>query len=120
MQALSPEPDVAVLGQLGRRLAQHRLEQNLTQAEVALDAGVSISTLARLERGQSTHLSQFVRVLRALGLLGELDALIPPPAPSPIARLGGAANERTGIRGPRRRASPRAPHPAQPWTWGED
>jgi transcriptional regulator with XRE-family HTH domain len=107
--------DDAVLRELGQRLAASRLARNLTQAELAAEAGVSKRTLGRLEMGQAaTQLSGFVRVCRALRLLDRLDALIPTStATSPLAEL-----ERKGKR--RRRASGAKPQtPGKPWTWGE-
>ncbi len=107
--------DQAALATLGERLARHRLERNLTQAQLAREAGISKRTLIRLENGESSQLTNLIRVVRALGLLGNLDAFIPPPVPSPIEQLRSRAKER-------RRASGRARRSGQPtkWTWGED
>lgn len=92
--------DAAALALLGERVARSRLARNLTQAQLARDAGVSKRTLTRLEAGESTQLTNLIRIIRALGLIAHLDALIPPPSPSPLEQL------RT--RGKRRlRASPR-------------
>lgn len=109
--------DTAALAELGERLAHHRLERNLTQAELAKEAGVSKRTLIRLEGGESTQLTNLIRVLRALGLLGNLDAFVPPPTPSPLEQL------RTHGR-PRKRASPRSDETesaesSEEWTWGD-
>ena len=107
--------DAAVLQELGQRLAAARLARNLTQAELAVEAGVSKRTLERLETGQAaTQLSGFVRVCRALKLLERLDAMVPAAAAaSPLVEL-----EREGKR--RRRASgSKAQQPRKPWTWGE-
>lgn len=107
--------DAAVLQELGQRLAAARLARNLTQVELAAEAGVSKRTLERLETGQAaTQLSGFVRVCRALRLLDRLDALVPAAAAaSPLVEL-----ERQGKR--RRRASgSKAQQPRKPWTWGE-
>ena len=107
--------DDSVLQELGARLAAARLARDLTQAELAAEAGVSKRTLERLEKGQAaTRLSGFVRVCRALKLLDRLDALIPAAAAaSPLVEL-----ERQGKR--RRRASgSRVQQPRKPWTWGE-
>ena len=60
--------DKAALSLLGQRIAQHRLEQNRTQAELAHEAGVSKRTIERLEGGESIHTTNLVRVLRVLGL----------------------------------------------------
>lgn len=105
--------DEAVLGELGRRLARHRLQQNLTQAELAREAGVSSRTIGRLEGGESTQLTNLVRVLRALRLLSGLGALVPEPLESPLEQL-----RRQGK--PRQRASSRREEvEAEPWAWGE-
>lgn len=109
--------DSAILSELGQRLARLRLERNLTQAALAKEAGVSKRTLIRLEAGESTQLTNLVRMLRALKLLKNLDALVPPPAPSPIEQLRTKGRER-------KRASPRAEEnrsskPGE-WTWGDD
>ena len=80
--------DEAVLSELGARLAQVRLERNLTQAQWAAQAGVSKRTVERLESGAvATQLSGFIRVCRALNLIERFELLIPEAAPSPIAQL---------------------------------
>ena len=80
--------DEALLQELGRRIAQQRLDRNLSQAQLAEQAGISKRTLERLEAGASaTQLSLILRVLRQLDLLERLDLLIPEPQPSPLALL---------------------------------
>lgn len=107
--------DRKVLADLGDRLARHRLDRNLTQDQLAREAGVSKRTVIRLEKGESSQLPNLVRVLRALGLLGNLDALVPAPLTSPLAQLKSRAKER-------RRASPatKKPGPGSKWTWGDE
>ena len=107
--------DRTVLSELGDRLSRHRLDRNLTQAQLAHEAGVSKRTLIRLENGESSRLTNFVRVLRALGLLTNLDALVPTPLPSPVAQLKARTKER-------RRAFPAATNrrPGSTWTWGDE
>ena len=51
------QSDGAVLNLLGERLGRHRLDHNLTQADLAAAAGVSKRTVERLEAGGSTQLS---------------------------------------------------------------
>lgn len=105
----------ALLGELGGRLARARLDRNLTQAGLAGQAGVSKRTVERLESGAAaTQLSGFLRVCRALGLLERFDALIPEPAPSPIAQLKLRGKQR------RRASSARAPdRPSGKWAWAK-
>ena len=106
--------DAAVLTALGERLARRRLELNLTQVQLAKEAGVSLRTVGRLESGESTQLTNLIRVLRGLDLMGRFGELLPPPAPGPLEQL-----RRRGK--PRRRASPRSEAPAgdADWTWDD-
>lgn len=107
--------DGKVLAELGGRLAQHRLDRNLTQEALAREAGVSKRTVVRLESGESSQLTNLIRVLRALGLLGSVDVLVPSPLVSPVALLKSRAKAR-------RRASPsvKKAGPTTPWTWGDE
>jgi len=106
------------LQELGRRLAELRLERNQPQAQLAEEAGVSLATVRRLEAGQSVQLANWLRVLRALGLSERLKLLLPPPAANPLLAL---ELERQRSKRRRQRAStPRQPEAEGTWTWGED
>jgi transcriptional regulator with XRE-family HTH domain len=114
MKLTAQHSDSVILAELGKRLAAARLERNLTQAELAIEAGVAKRTLERLEAGQPSQLANLVRVVRALGLAANFDLLVPETPPSPIAELE--------LRGRQReRASRRAKRetPA-PWRWEDD
>jgi len=64
--------DEALLQELGRRIARLRLERNLSQAQLAEQAGISKRTLEGLEAGAAaTQLSLFLRVL--WGCPGSMD-----------------------------------------------
>jgi transcriptional regulator with XRE-family HTH domain len=107
--------DEAVLQELGRRLAAVRLGRNLTQAQVAGQAGISKRTIERMESGEvATQLSGFIRVCRALDLLGGIDTLVPEPAPSPLAmvKLHGRSRKRASTAG-------QVARPTKAWTWGD-
>ena len=88
--------DHAAIRELGSRIARHRLNKNLTQATLAAQAGVSTPTVQRIEQGKSIQATNLIRILRALKLLDNLEALIPEPAVSPIQqaklREGAAAS----------------------------
>lgn len=112
---LDAASDAAALAELGRRLVARRLRLDRTQGWLAREAGVSKRTVERLEAGGSAQLTSLVRVLRALGLLGQLELLVPDPGTSPLEEL---RRERQR----RRRASGRDDRDAggaEPWTWGE-
>lgn len=67
-------PDEVAL-ELGSRLQQHRLKQNLTQANLAKRLGVSVPTVSGLENGKNTSLETFIKAVFALGLQAELQEL---------------------------------------------
>ena len=106
--------DEAVLEELGGRLAQRRLELQLTQAELAEQAGVSKRTIERVEAGATTQMSTMIRILRALDLLGRLETLIPEVGPRPMDLLKLKGKER------QRAARKRSEKIDQPWQWGDD
>jgi transcriptional regulator with XRE-family HTH domain len=116
MRIESRSNDDLVLEELGRRISRTRLERNLSQAGLALEAGVAKTTVERLEAGGAVKTNSLVRVLRALGMLEALDRLIPEPLPSPIERrkLQGRSRRRAG--GPR--TTPADPPPRR-WQWGD-
>lgn len=107
--------DEAILSEIGHRLAAIRLNRNQTRGQLAAEAGVSMSTLARLETGEvATRLSGFLRVCRALELLGAVDALVPKPAPGPLAllKLHGRPRKRASATG-------HVARPTKAWTWSD-
>lgn len=106
--------DHAVLRELGGRIARHRLNRNLTQATLAAEAGVSTPTVQRVEGGMSAQASNLVRILRALGLLDNLETLIPEPAASPIQRVKMQGRLRRRASSPSKRDGR-----ASEWTWGD-
>lgn len=107
--------DEAVLDELGQRLAHTRLERNVSQAELAAEAGISKTTLERLERGDPVQINNFVRVLRALGQLDELDHVVPEPLPRPVERLSSEGKRRKRAR--RHRADS---NQSLLWSWDRD
>jgi transcriptional regulator with XRE-family HTH domain len=109
--------DAAILQLLGERIGQHRLQANLTQAELAAQAGVGLRTLQRIEAGGGIETTSFVRVLRGLGLIEGLDQLVPELPPSPIAQLELHGKRRQRATGRRRK---KAQAPSKPWAWEEE
>lgn len=86
--------DEAILEELGSRLAQRRLELQLTQADLAEQAGVSKRTVERVEAGATTQMSTMIRVLRMLELLDRLEGLVPETGPTPLDLLKLKGKER--------------------------
>lgn len=61
--------DNAILAMIGNFLKEQRIQQNKTQEEIALSAGINRTTLIKMENGSATNMLSFVQVLRALGQL---------------------------------------------------
>lgn len=93
---------VAIAEQLGQRLQTARLNQGLTQVEVAERAGVSRNIVLSAEKGK-VQLENLVAILQALNLTDQLDQFLPPQPISPIqlAKLQGKQRQRA----PRRTAN---------------
>ncbi|MEM1081713.1 MAG: helix-turn-helix transcriptional regulator [Pseudomonadota bacterium] len=109
------QQDDGVLTELGERLAQVRIQQNLTQSALARQAGIGKRTLERLEAGETTQTRTLVRILRELGLLDRLDAVLPEPTARPSHIV-----KRKGQR-PQRASSNNNPSDTQEtWTWGDE
>lgn len=113
MKVSNQMADDAILCELGARLGRIRLERNLTQAGLAIEAGVSKRTVERMEAGGATQLVNLVRVCRALGLVEGFEILIPEPAQSPVAQLKLRGKER------KRASSVKPPEPQGKWRWGD-
>ncbi len=98
---------------LCKRLENIRLSRNITQAQLAEEAGVSLRTIGRLEKGQGVSLDTFIRVMMALGIQQSLETLMPDPTVRPIERVGFNAGER-------KRARPTQYRDERPnWSWGD-
>lgn len=106
--------DGATLQELGDRLAQLRLARNLSQEALAAEAGLSLRTLTRLEAGEPSQTVNLLRVLRVLGLLENLEAVVPPPTISPLQqlKLQGKTRKRAS-----RHTQPAVAEPESPWQW---
>ena len=65
--------DKSLMETIGNFIQSHRLNQNKSQEEVAVAAGISRSTLSLLERGEKTRIDSLIQVLRVLDLLYIMD-----------------------------------------------
>ena len=106
--------DNNVLVMLGQRLAGRRIAKDLTQAELAREAGIGTSTVERMEAGRSTQVVNLVRVCRVLGLLDDLLGAIPEPGLRPMDLLALKAKSRRRVRNePDNEERP-------PWRWEDE
>lgn len=100
--------DSEILRELGARLRAYRLQQNIPVADLARRAGLSKTTLTKVEAGADFRLGTLLALLRALGRLDALDSVLPAPLVSPLNLM------REGTTPMRQRASRRRADPATP------
>ena len=115
MKLTNDNSDGAVLKEIGNRITRYRLNQNKTQAALAQEAGISNRTLTRVEHGHSVQASSLIRILRALQLIDNLDALIPEPVVSPVQQFKMQGKHR-------KRASSKSvkSNKEGTWSWGDE
>ncbi len=104
-----------MLAELGERSRKYRVGLNLTQVELAKNAGVSPRTIERLEAGSSVQLDNLMRILRALRLSDNLDQLVPEANVRPIQLAGSKTGSRH--RASKRRTSGETE--GKGWVWGD-
>nr|WP_320050022.1 helix-turn-helix transcriptional regulator [uncultured Desulfuromonas sp.] len=107
--------DSATLQEIGKRLAELRISLNLTQSQLAANAGIGKRTLERVESGEPTQTTTLIRILRALGQLEPLDALLPETQIRPMQILLNSNRKRK-----RASSSKHKPENTQPWRWGDE
>lgn len=92
--------DAAIVEQLGAFVKHTRVEQNITQSQLAEEAGLSRWTITQIEKGESVTLSTFIQVLRALDILYVLNHFVINNEISPIeyAKLQEKKRRRAGRR----------------------
>jgi transcriptional regulator with XRE-family HTH domain len=68
--------DKMILEKIGNRVRQVRLKQNITQQSLAEAAGVSLSSVKKIEKGEIGSFDSLLRLLRTLGLLEAFQPLV--------------------------------------------
>ncbi len=85
----------AIAEEIGSRLRQARLNADLTQAEVALRAGLNRRTVLNAEKGK-VQLENLVAILVSMNMVEQLNVFLPPQEISPLqlAKLKGKERQR--------------------------
>lgn len=113
MKILDTHTDEAILAEIGERIARRRLALQMTQSELAEQAGIGKRTLERVEAGLTAQISTIIRIFRVLGFLPKLDQALAEPRVRPLdaaARKGKARQRAPGKSKPK---------PHKPWSWEE-
>ncbi|MCB2167723.1 MAG: helix-turn-helix domain-containing protein [Deltaproteobacteria bacterium] len=106
--------DAAILAELGARLARRRIDSQLTQADLAREAGISKRTVERIEAGGSAQMASMIRIFRVLDVIPEMDQFIPPSGPRPMDLIKNKGKQRQRASSSRKDRGRDAP-----WTWKE-
>ena len=85
---------------------------NITQADLADKCGISSSTEVRIENGEDSKFSNYIRILSVLNMQENLDILIPEAQPD----FKSIFEEKPQ----RQRATPNKVRKNTQWVWGED
>ena len=106
--------DEAILAELGARLARRRIDLQLTQADLAREAGISKRTVERIEAGGSAQMASMIRIFRVLDLIEGMDQFIPPAGPRPMELIKNKGRQRQRASSGRKDGGR-----DEPWTWKE-
>lgn len=109
---LRPLPHL--ISALGAQIEGYRISRNFKQEDLAERAGISRSTLARLEAGKGGTLDSLVRVLRALAIEDRLLNVVPDARLSPLDPRSDTVKVRRRVR------QSASKSPDQKWSWGEE
>lgn len=76
--------DPAALEEIAKRFKELRLKKNIQQKELSGYSGVGIGTIRRFENGEPVSTENLIKIMRGLGILDNLEQLIPKEPISPI------------------------------------
>lgn len=112
MKIYGDENNAFILKELGQRIKDIRIGQSMTQKEFSVIAGVSFSTITRIENGEGTSMDNLMKVMRVLGLLQNFDLLIPEQELMP--------DEIFQNKSKRKRVSKAKSTDKSDWIWGDE
>ena len=111
MQFQEFENEKAILQKIGHRIKQHRLSLNVTQEQLSEKCGIGRATLVRIENGEDSMFSNYIKIMIELGVSENFNLLIPEK------RNYKAMFESAQTR---QRARTKTNKEAPKWVWGED
>lgn len=111
----SQVPIASVSEELGRRLNVLRIARQMKVEDLSREMGVSRPTLQRLLDGENTTTETLLRALSALGIIDNINTLVPDYSASPLThpKSGTLLSERKRV------SSSSQLKPDEAWTWGK-
>lgn len=67
--------ETEIIEQIGQRLKGIRLQHNLTQKQLAIETGLSVSTISLIEQGHSSSIDTLIRILTRLNRINDLESV---------------------------------------------
>ena len=67
--------DKEILNLFSKRLKDARLRKNMTQENLAKRSGIGLASIARFESGENISLLNFIKIVKALGLIQDFSEL---------------------------------------------
>ncbi len=113
MKITGYENNTGIMAELGQRIKDTRIAMNYTQTEMEEQSGVALRTILRIEKGESVNFESILNVLRVLGVLSNLELLLPEQTVKPTD-LADQKPKRKRVTKPRMNSE------AGAWVWGED
>jgi transcriptional regulator with XRE-family HTH domain len=103
---------IAIRQELLKRLREERINQGLSQKDVAQKSGLSLVVISKMENGENIRFSSFLLYLKALGKIDALDELFPEvgPKPTDLVKMGK----------PRQRYYHKRTPSSSSWKWGDE
>ena len=111
MKIFGDENNIFVLIELGKRIKDIRISHSITQKELAKEAGVSYNTVIRLENGEGANLENVIKIMRVLGILQNINLLIPEQELTPDEIFKGIT---------KRKQASRKTLQENEWKWGDE
>ena len=112
MRITNESSAAAAFGELAERFKQYRISANITREELSEKSFVSVGTIARFENGKEIGLTNYMKLMQTLGLMKNMDLLIPDHTLRPsFYTQGQKLAERA-----RKKESPKQRN----WKWGDE
>ena len=110
MKLHGTESDAFILKELGSRIRDVRVGRNMTREELSVHAGVSLSSIVRIENGTGVNLDVLLKTLRSLGCIQNFDLLVPEQEQTPQDIFEGK---------PKRKRAYKKKKESE-WKWGDE
>ncbi len=111
------QPITVQIKTFGKRLEAYRVARGIRQEDLAQQAGLSRSTLHRMETGRGGTLDSLFRIMKALEISDRLLNLVPDASVSPLDPGSAREARRKRVRYPATRSGQYGK--SGEWRWGE-